>query len=150
MLARANRHSSIYTPEFLLNDQEIRGTRNIIEKIRQTNKVQPPVQLELTVEKQPAIINLQLSKLNTSDDSLTIEFIVYEKHLSSQVNAGENAGRQLHHQHVVRYLSPLLNLTEQLKHQIKIETDWNSQNLGIAAIVRSRENMVIQSLFSPV
>ncbi len=148
MLARANRQNSIYTPEFLLNDIETRGSQNIINKIRQANQTKSSIQLELKVDKQPKVISLQLNNIHTANENLNVEFVIFEDNLSSQVDAGENVGNRLNHQHVVRYLSPVFNLTPQLNHQIKIKGEWNTQNLGIAAIVRSRDSVVIQSLFS--
>ncbi len=150
MLARANRQNSIYTPEFLLNGIETRGSRNIINKIRQANQSKSPIQLELKVDKQPKVIRLQLNNVNTANDILNVEFVIFEDNLSSQVDAGENTGNRLNHQHVVRYLSPELNLTPQLNYQIEIKDEWNTQNLGIAAIVTSRDNVVIQSLYTHI
>ncbi len=149
-LASANGQSSIYTPEFLLNDREIRGTGQIVEKIRQGNRTISPVQLELIADKQPHSINLQLTGSNNPDKDLQVEFIVFENDLSSQVDAGENAGRILHHQQVVRYLSPVLAFSPEMKHQIKIRPDWQYQHLGIAVIVRSADKGFIQSLYSTI
>jgi hypothetical protein len=150
MLAKANRQNSIYTPEFLLNDTETRGSRNIISKIRQSNLRSSPVQLELKVDKQSEIIDLQLTNHNLTDDDLNIEFVIFEDNLSSQVDAGENEGKQLTHQHVVRYLSPTLTLSTQLNHQIKVNPGWKTQNLGVAAIVRSNKSEFLQSLYSRI
>jgi hypothetical protein len=150
MLAKANRQNSIYTPEFLLNGTETRGSRNIISKIRQSNLRSSPVQLELKVDKQSEIIDLQLTNHNLTDDDLNIEFVIFEDNLSSQVDAGENAGKQLTHQHVVRYLSPTLTLSTQLNHQIKVNPGWKTQNLGVAAIVRSNKSKFLQSLYSRI
>lgn len=148
MLARANKQNSIYTPEFLLNDIEIRGSRNIISKIRQANLSNSPLQLELKVNKQSEIIDLQLNNHSPADDDLNVEFVVFEDHLSSQVDAGENAGNQLNHQHVVRYLSPALPLSTQLHYQIKVNPGWKTRNLGVAAIVRTNKGEFLQSLYS--
>jgi hypothetical protein len=148
MLARANRQSSIYTPEFLLNDQEVRGTRNIVKKIRQSNRQPSTAQFELIADQLSGNIELKLNQVGSIQDDFTVEFIVFENSLSSQVDAGENAGSRLQHQQVVRYLSEPLQLSTTINHQIKINPLWNTQKLGIAAIIRSEQKGFMQSLHS--
>lgn len=147
--AKSNGQRSIYTPEFILNGRETRGSHNILNKIREANRKLAPVQLKLSIQKLPHIIDVQLHQLNTLDD-LNVEFVVFENNLSSHVNAGENAGSQLQHQQVVRYLSPPLALSKQLHHQIKIKPEWQDNNLGVAVIVRSVNNDFLQSIHSRI
>lgn len=145
-LARANRQTSIYTPEFLINDREARGSRQMLEKIRQANLKPSPVQLELIADKQPQQLELKLNSIYSENSRLQVEFIVFENNLSNQVDAGENAGHQLTHHQVVRYLSPSLALKPAIQYEIQLKPEWDPQQLGIAVIVRSEDSQFIQSL----
>jgi hypothetical protein len=146
-IAQANRQSSIYTPEFVLNGKEIRGTRGIIKNIKQANQTPADVALNLKVDKQDDHVNLQLLAKSHAPRQLQVEFVLFENNLSSQVKAGENAGETLKHQQVVRYLSPALPLKSKLQHRIDLHAHWSTQNLGIAAIVHNASGEYLQTVY---
>jgi hypothetical protein len=149
-IARANRQNTIYTPEFVLNGKELRGTGNILKNILQANQTAAKISLNLEVSKQARQIDLQLISSLESRPNLVVEFVLFEDNLSNQVNAGENSGATLHHQKVVRYISPLIPLETNLQHQINLQADWNSENLGIAAIVHNTSGDYLQSVFGQI
>ena len=64
---------------------------------------------------------------------------LYENNLLSDVQAGENSGRTLHHQFVVRnWLGPLaLNDRGQLRwsQSVALEKDWKTKDVGVVACV---------------
>ncbi len=147
-LALLNRQSSIYTPEFFVDGQEARGTLNILEKIRNSNKTASKIDLSLTVAQHPDQLLLNLNSQNHSKQALHVQFVVFENALSNQVDKGENAGRTLNHQRVVRYLSTDRAVTPTLSHQIPIQADWKQQNLGVGAIITSPDQEYIQAVFT--
>ncbi|MEN8252597.1 MAG: hypothetical protein ABFQ53_03390, partial [Patescibacteria group bacterium] len=64
------------------------------------------------------------------------------------LKAGENAGHQLHHQQVVRFLSPKKVLQAETSYSVKIESHWNKSNLGVGALVQAENGNYLQAVFS--
>ena len=147
-LAAINQQSSIYTPEFFVDGLEARGTHSVLEKIKHSNQLKAEVNLSLTILPQDHQYHLELTSQTSKGQSYKLQFVVFEDHLSNQVKRGENAGRKLNHQRVVRYLSPDIDLKPQVKHIVELNTDWKTQNLGIAAIVRTADEEYVQSIYA--
>lgn len=147
-LARLNQQNSVYTPEFFVNGLEARGTQRVINKIQSTNKILSTIDLALTFQQQDNKILLTLSSQFDPEFLKFVRFVVYENNLSSQVEKGENAGKNLHHQQVVRYLSPKKTLKSKISHQIKIKPEWNVSQLGVGAFVQSKSGTHFQAVSS--
>jgi hypothetical protein len=135
----ANNHQrTIYTPEFFVNGMEARGGSNILSKIEQVNAEPAPLNLELTVSRDQTGLVMELrAPENGIDGPLHHRYLVYENNLTTDVRKGENAGRTLRHQQVVRYMSRALVLRGENRHRIAIDPDWNGENLGVAVLVTS-------------
>ena len=134
-LATENRQSTIYTPEFFINGQETRGTHHLIHKIQKINQARSPVRLLLDIDRDSSALQLQLKAVSRAQQNLKVQYVVFEDNLLNEVTRGENAGRQLQHEHVVRYLSDDINFFQTDTHRIPLQANWNSAQLGIAAIV---------------
>ncbi len=67
---------------------------------------------------------------------------LYENNLESQVRAGENSGKTLHHDYVVRRLIGPLTPDKQgrvvLRQEFALEADWKRADLGVAAFVQDK------------
>ncbi|RLA15267.1 MAG: DUF1223 domain-containing protein [Gammaproteobacteria bacterium] len=152
-LGANNNQGSIYTPEFFVDGAEARGTRNVIEKIRISNKKTAILQLMLSVSKEGETLRLELQTASedTLPEILHSRFLVYESQLSSDVTRGENSGETLSHQQVVRYMSPALRLEDNSRHEINIDPDWQLANIGIAAMITSPGNETyLQAVHTPI
>ena len=152
-LGANNNQGSIYTPEFFVDGAEARGTRNVIEKIRISNKKTAILQLMLSVSKEGETLRLELQTVSedTLPEILHSRFLVYESQLSSDVTRGENSGETLSHQQVVRYMSPALRLEDNSRHEINIDPDWQLANIGIAAMITSPGNETyLQAVHTPI
>jgi hypothetical protein len=147
-LARRNSQSTIYTPGFFVDGMETRGTMSILNKIRQVNKNLSPVNLTLTIHPTQSLYRLELLSYTDTDQSLTVQFVIFENELSNQVERGENAGKQLEHQRVVRHLSPTIELKSSMQYEIPRDPTWQEENLGIAAIIKTTDEDYIQSIYS--
>lgn len=147
-LGRLNRQNSIYTPEFFVDGLEARGTHSILEKIRTANQTPSPVNLELQLQHKPTHYLLDLAAHSKTPKSLRVQYVLFEDQLQNQVNAGENEGKKLHHQRVVRYLSKPQKLSTQQQHKITIKPGWKPANLGIGALVTSSDEEYVQSVYT--
>jgi hypothetical protein len=68
-----------------------------------------------------------------------VYFAVTEDGLSSEVKAGENGGRTIHHAGVVRELRPIGSLAKgelQKKVEVPLQRDWNTANLKLVVFVQ--------------
>ena len=152
-LGANNQQRTIYTPEFFVNGMEARGAGKILDKIEQANQRQAPLELKLTVSRDETGLLLEL---HSPGDRSTVgqihhRYLVYENDLSTDVKRGENSGKTLNHQQVVRYMSEAQNLQQNNQHRIAIEPDWNPQNIGVAVLVTSPgERDYIQALHTSV
>lgn len=145
-LGQLNSQRSIYTPEFFVDGKEARGTSNILKKIRKANQTRSPLDMQLSIQQQQMQFQLHLSSQNSIEQSLKVQFFVYEDGLSNEVKRGENAGKTLKHQRVVRYLSPPIGLKSDVQHTIDIHPQWQRHNLGLGAMVRTVNDEYIQSI----
>jgi hypothetical protein len=152
-LGANNRQSSIYTPEFFVDGAEARGTRNVIDKIHSSNSKPSTLELKLSVSKMAGALLLELQTVaeDVSIKTLHSYYIVYESQLASDVKRGENSGKYLRHQQVVRYMSPALQLEEVSRHKITIDPEWQLENTGVAAMITSADNQTyLQAVHTPI
>jgi len=99
--------STLYTPQMVINGKtEMVGseTGKILQGIQSAMLETHPENLRLNVE-QKEEKNIRVSYISTSNAKNTdILVALVQKHASSQVSAGENAGKALSHVQVVREL----------------------------------------------
>ena len=152
-LGANNSQRTIYTPEFFVDGVEARGTSKVLDKVRRSNRNKASVKLELSVSKISDSLQLELRTTSptASTQTLNYQYFVYENHLMSDVKRGENAGKQLTHQQVVRYMSPKQPLKEVNLHSIRIAGDWELNGVGVAALVTSQgEDIYLQAVHTPI
>ena len=77
---------------------------------------------------------------------------IYENKLVSQVNAGENNGRELKHDYVVRDFLGAYQLSNknEFSKNITLKTEWKGRNAGVVIFVQDSHNgEILQSLQLP-
>ena len=78
-------------------------------------------------------------------------YLVYENNLSTEVKRGENRGKLLKHQQVVRYMSRAQGLQVDNQYRIAINPEWRGENLGVAVLVTSPgDRHYLQAVHTPV
>jgi hypothetical protein len=153
VLGANNRQRTIYTPEFFVNGKEARGSGNILKKIQQTNQQPAPITLQLTVSRDQSelVVAVQTPSELDNGEPIHHRYLVYENHLSTDVKRGENSGKVLHHEQVVRYMSPAQSLQTENQHRIAIDPAWQAENVGIAVLVTSvGAHRYLQAVHTPV
>jgi len=153
MLGANNQQRTIYTPEFFVNGMEARGTNNILDKIQATNRQAAPLDLLLTVSRDDTdlVIALHSPAQRDTIGQIHHRYLVYENNLSTDVKRGENSGKVLRHQQVVRYMSPAQSLQVNNQHRITIDPAWQAENVGVAVLVTSPGELhYLQALHTPV
>ena len=153
MLGANNQQRTIYTPEFFVNGMEARGASNVLEKIQQANQQTAPLDLQLTVSRDNTelVVELHSPAERGTIGQIHHRYLVYENNLSTDVKRGENSGKVLHHQQVVRYMSPAQSLQVDNQHRIVIDPAWQAENIGVAVLVTSPGELhYLQAVHTPV
>ena len=150
----------VYTPQVMLNGRDFR-------------RWQLPARFEQALNDSSAAaprasIALQLAALPSGETSVTVKvhahdadsrkhgdvyIAVNENGLKSTVNAGENSGRELAHDHVVREWMGPYKLQDAAKSQweklILLKAEWKERKAGVAAFVQHRSSgEVLQAVAS--
>jgi len=153
----------VYTPQFVMNGRDFRGwdSARLRVAINKSKNIASRVNLSLNALTQSAggvRLQTSASAVNSADIKDSNIFVaIYESKLVSQVKAGENSGRTLKHDYVVREFfgayqqdnknafnkSFTLNSTRENK-------DQAFQNMGAVIFVQnSQTGEILQSLALP-
>ena len=153
VLGANNQQRTIYTPEFFVNGIESRGAKRILDNIQKVNQQTPKVDLEMTVSREgnELVVALDTPTRRDTVGQIHHRYLVYENNLSTEVKRGENSGRTLHHEGVVRYMSRARGLQQSNQYRIRIDPDWNGENIGIAVMVTSPGDLhYLQAVHTPI
>lgn len=135
---------SAYTPQAVINgSRQMVGSnaRAVYAAIEEESHRKPSATVGLEFEGDTAIV-----KANPSRPKRDLLVIVYENGVTTRIGRGENAGRTLVNDAIVRRLVrfPIDGPSEQ-RVELKIERSWNRHNLGVAALVQDRSSMRIEA-----
>lgn len=155
-LARLQRATTVYTPQFMLNGSEFRRWHNQGEDaIQRVNLTEPRAAIALTLAREANRMDI-VAKAHAKDsgDRADMFVVLYENNLSTRIRAGENKGRTLRHEFVARrWLGPIplaKDGTAHFKQRLELDKAWKANDLGVAAFVQDRVNgEVWQALARP-
>ncbi|MBV8667301.1 MAG: DUF1223 domain-containing protein [Burkholderiaceae bacterium] len=140
---------TVYTPEIFLGGRELRSWSNDLAAAI------------ATIDGRPAQADILLTAGSIVDNKLPIAarlkvpigsrlfLALYETGLSSKVAAGENGGRTLHHDYVVRdWLGPLATSLngQEVSRMLTVPTAAIHRKLGVAAFVQDSRGDVLQAV----
>jgi len=156
-LAAHNRTLTIYTPGVFLNSQEWRGwhRNELSTRLEMLARLRPAANIELNaaLRNDTILVNGEVVWRAAPPDGALLQLAVLENQLVSTVRAGENAGRTLYHDHVVRYLSSGMALSHGVttfETRIALPGNWKRANLSFVALVQDGDNgPVLQALRLP-
>lgn len=150
-IAGVRRARTVYTPQFVLNGQDWRPPL--------TGYPQGAAAAALHLALRPAEAGqLEVrgeARLRIPIDNVQVSLALYENNLSSRIAAGENAGKLLKHNYVVRELIGPIRLPASgalpIAHRFTLDTDWKRDDLGVSAFVQNATTgEVYQALQRPV
>jgi hypothetical protein len=159
-LAAMRRPTIVYTPQVLLQGQEFRrwGSDDFTEEVSRINSRAARARIALAIRAvESNAIQADLSAMlfePAAQKTAAVYLAAYENRLASEVKAGENRGRRLEHDFVVReWIGPLafgdgLKLEE--TRALPLLPGAKAKNLGVAAFVQNRSTgEVLQALMLP-
>ncbi|HSI37921.1 MAG TPA: DUF1223 domain-containing protein [Methylotenera sp.] len=148
----------VYTPQFVINGKDFRGWggSRLNQGVENSLKQAARANLTLSASSQAngeTFLNATAQAVKANDVKNTDIFIaIYENKLVSQVHAGENNGRELKHDYVVRDLlgAYQLNYKNEFSKNITLKSEWRGRNAGAVIFVQdSRNGEIMQSLQLP-
>ncbi|MGO9443479.1 MAG: DUF1223 domain-containing protein [Thiobacillaceae bacterium] len=152
-LAHANVRGQVYTPQFFVSGTESSAaTVALADRVRTLNALPAPATLHLNAapEGLSALSIRAQAKMSGEADTSALYVAITENGLVSQVNAGENRGTTLSHDHVVRLWIGPLNLVHgsaQLQRDVPLPQTWNRGHLEVIAFVEDvRSGHVVQAV----
>lgn len=142
--ANKRRQGAVYTPEFVVDGREAKGSTGIVRAIQKANS-----------QKAEATIMVDVVRQGETDDGKHVEaridvdnqsgrrrahahVVIYESGITREIGGGENRGKTLKHDFVVRHWSTPIALRQGANHAVRevgIPAHWNKRNLGLAVIV---------------
>jgi len=159
-LAQMRRPVIVYTPQVLLQGQDFRrwGSSAFPEAVARINAKPARARIALAIRAvEPRAIRAEFSAQLVDPaerKNAAVYLAAYENMLASDVRAGENRGKRLEHDFVVReWIGPIgfgesLKLEE--KRALPLLPKAQTKHLGIAAFVQNRSNSeVLQALMLP-
>ena len=147
-LAHKKRKSTVYTPQFIFSGEDFRLHTRFNNEVNKFVEQKAQVNLVLTVKKpvnkRADELRIHLASDISADEveNVDIYIAVVENNLSSDVRDGENEGRKLQHDYVVRQLSTLYSQKKSQKHLEKehiivLDLKWKKQDLSIVAFAEN-------------
>jgi hypothetical protein len=156
--ARRGGAGFVYTPQLLLNGKDYRRGLlhdDIVERVAAINREPPAAAITLArKENGEASISAsgQATMARSGRHASALAWLaLYENKLTSQVLRGENRGRRLEHDFVVRELAGPYAIDPQgmarLGHEFRTDRSWKREALHLAAFVQVPESgEVLQAL----
>lgn len=159
--SRRNQARVVYTPQLLLNGRNYRRgviREDITDRVMAFNRDMPKARISLRIAADPPdSISVQGAATvpdRAARDRARAYVALYENNLATQVAAGENRGKHLRHDYVVRNLSGPYSLDAQgsaaLIQRYRLAPGWKPRDLHIAAFVQDESSGdVLQALAIP-
>ena len=143
-LADRNNASFVYTPQFMFDGHDIRRpwlAGSLSEKLQSVNSQSAQLKMRLEQSTRAKTVRVSLTVTNIAAQSAHVYVVLFENGLHSEVKAGENAGKKLYHEYVVRELSDAVAVApgKTLTHKFVIDLPPDSEppRLGLAAFAEN-------------
>lgn len=150
-----NRNRTIYTPQLMLGGKDYRQGLSISDfqqRITTANREKPGADITLSMNATQGSIETSANVTLHRKDAATAVFLaLYENKLANQVRAGENKGKRLEHDFVVRELAgPFATNAPSIKHNFRVASAWKTRDLSVSAFVQtSASGEVLQAVALP-
>ncbi len=149
---------TIYTPQLMLDGKDYRQgflRDDFQERVAAVNREKPGADIALSLASGTGSNAVDASAritLNRKDSGATVFLALYENKLASQVSAGENRGKRLQHDFVVRELAGpfATDARGAITHKFRVAPAWKTRDLSVAAFVQTAATgEVLQALALP-
>jgi hypothetical protein len=147
---RALHLPSGYTPQMVVNGarQFVGSNASALDAALAEESKQPPfgtVRLSMT---RGDPLKVSVNAKVTSDKATDVMLAVYEDGIATKVPAGENAGRTIENDAIVRKLVRVGTGATEMTVTVPLEKGWNASRLGVVAFLQDRKTLAIRGAAS--
>jgi len=145
---RLNHSSSVYTPQIMFNGQDARrnSINSGLSKLRQENAaVSFAVQAD-TINNDKVSLKIDFDRIDSVAENSNVIVVLAENDLVKDISRGENAGRTLEHQHVVRVWKSLGKIQNDYALDLDVDPSWELDNMEVVVIVETQDLQTQQAL----
>lgn len=137
--------SSVYTPQMVFNGvAEAVGSRpqKVLDKLKKVigNAHQTEINLQAEIGTNDIVVNYSTPE---APKNSVVNIALVEKDLTDQIARGENRGKKLHHDNVVRVFKTEKASSTEEKVKIKFPKDLNFENASIVAFIQNENTFEI-------
>jgi hypothetical protein len=148
------RNRTVYTPQLMLDGKDYRqglSYSDLQQQVNALNREKPGADITLSMNAASGAVDTSAQiKLHRKDTGAGVFLALYENKLANQVSAGENRGKKLEHDFVVRELAGPFAADAAINHKFKIAPSWKTRDLAVAAFVQTAATgEVLQALALP-
>jgi hypothetical protein len=143
-----NRARVVYTPQLVLNGKDYRrsGDSDFERRVAEVNRDRAPASIRLALETAGDRLKVNGAWSGADRGEAQAWLALYENRLSSEIKAGENRGKRLEHDYVVRDIAGPFPQGA-IAHTFALDKHWNRANLGVASFVQDpRSGDVLQAV----
>jgi len=152
-LVQANRHRTVYTPQFFISGSELRtGQGSLREKVREINArpAAAAIRVHASITPNGALQLDAEATARARPEPVALYLVITESGLVSKVARGENSGVTLAHDNVVREWIGPVRLNDGVareRREIALPAGWNRARLAVVAFVQDlRTGKVLQAV----
>lgn len=135
------RNRTVYTPQLMLDGKDYRAglsLNDFQQRITTANREIPGADIALSLNASAAAIEASAQiKLYRRESGAAVFLALYENRLATQVSAGENRGKRLEHDFVVRELAGPFATDATVSHKFRVLPAWKARDLSVAAFVQA-------------
>jgi len=155
-----NKARVVYTPQLMLNGADYRPGRireDVADRVGAINQRKPAASIRLKAAASGGTLAAEGAAAVTDPaqrDGVRAYLALYENNLSTDIKPGENRGKRLRHDYVVRTLAGPYAVDSSgeiaLNHSFVLDPGWKTADLHLAAFVQNeRTGDVLQALALP-
>ncbi|MEM9493152.1 MAG: DUF1223 domain-containing protein [Myxococcota bacterium] len=143
----------VYTPQLVIHGRTHAvgsRVRQVASALRAVAEISSePAQLEVTAERSGRVLQVAASASRQADQSAAGAWIaVFENGVQTAVPRGENAGRTLRNDYIVRALEPVFELARGVEMgsgavEIRLDKSWQADQVGVVAFLQEPETLHI-------
>lgn len=144
---RALRLTSAYTPQMVVNgSRQFVGTNSgALDAALAEQSQQPPFgSVRVSLAHAGGAMNATVSATVTSATPTDVVLAVFEDGATTKVMAGENSGRSIDNDAIVRRLLRVATGSVETSVPIPIEKTWTPAHLGVAVFLQDRKTLAIR------
>ena len=145
---KTNHSDSVYTPQIMFNGNDVRRVtlNNSLDELR--DKTAPVAfDVEATLHNANNLkLAINFNRIDSIAKNSRVVVVVAENNLEGDIKSGENSGRKLKHNHVVRVWKNLGQIRDKFAFDLEVKPRWNRDNLEVVVIVETTDMQTQQTL----